>query len=142
MNQLYLTGQYIAECIANGLSDYDITDATREMLEGTKGSTAAMWSEYEKSFHGGVFRTAVPAIVTGNFAPSGTTPTETASETQEIKQLLRSFMGRITELEEMIAGRPIRLESHVEINRRELGLAVAEYNNTNSNIINGNGGRW
>ena len=142
VNQLYLTGQYIAECIANGLSDYDITDATREMLEGTKGSTAAMWSEYEKSFHGGVFRTAVPAIVTGNFAPSGTTPTETASETQEIKQLLRSFMGRITELEEMIAGRPIRLESHVEINRRELGLAVAEYNNTNSNIINGNGGRW
>lgn len=87
--------------------------------------------------------TVTPSIVTGNFAPSGTTPTdEISSDTSEIKQLLQRFLERADELEAAIAGRPIRLESHVEINRRELGLAVAEYNTTTGNIINGTGGAW
>ena len=134
-------GKNIAWLLNDGIEQYLSTTPTAQ-LDGV----AADWVSQAKAgrvvqqYNGPKLN--APAIVTGNFAPSGTTPTETASETQEIKQLLRSFMDRITELEEMIAGRPIRLESHVEINRRELGLAVAEYNNTNSNILNGNGGRW
>ena len=134
-------GKNIAWLLNDGIEQY-LSTAPTAQLDGV----AADWVEQAKAgrvvqqYNGPKLN--APAIVTGNFAPSGTTPAETASETQEIKQLLRSFMDRITELEEMIAGRPIRLESHVEINRRELGLAVAEYNNTNSNIINGNGGRW
>ena len=135
-------GKNIAWLLNDGIEQYLSTTPTAQ-LDGV----AADWVSQAKAgrvvqqYNGPKLN--APAIVTGNFAPSGTTPTdEISSDTNEIKQLLKSFVERVTELEELIAGRPIRLESHVEINRRELGLAVAEYNTNTGNIINGNGGAW
>ena len=84
----------------------------------------------------------IPAIVTGNFAPARTSVVE--SETAgnaEIKMLLRQFMDRAAELEEKLANRPIRVDSHVEIDKREIARATAEVRQDTNNISNG-GGRW
>lgn len=132
---------------------YDVSEigqATKEVNKTTDGidtvadklaAIAEIFENIRRTFSGMTVPT--PAIVTGNFAPAGTAVTTVdGASNAEIKQLLQRFLDRAEELEERIAGRPIRLESHVEINRRELGLAVAEYNQNNTNISNGNGGAW
>lgn len=83
----------------------------------------------------------VPAVATGAFAPARTRVTESDGRTgQEIKQLLQSFIGRITALEEAVAERPIRIEVPVVFDRTEIGKANATYVRTNGEISNGNGG--
>lgn len=82
----------------------------------------------------------VPALVSGNFAPARTTPGD--GDSGDIKQMIQRFLDKAEELEERIANRPIRVDSHVEIDKREVGKAVTEYKQSNGNINNGNGGRW
>lgn len=88
-------------------------------------------------------RVPLPAIVTGAYAPAGTRVTDiSGSGLTEIKQLLGRFLDRAAELEEKIDSRPVRVDVHAEIDKREIARATAEVRQDNSNINNGGGGRW
>lgn len=84
----------------------------------------------------------IPAVAAGTIAPAQTRVTTSAgrSDLAEMKAMLAQFLTRVTELEEAAAGRPIRLESTVKIDEREIGRAVEDYNRSNNNITNGGGG--
>ena len=87
----------------------------------------------------------VPAAALGAIAPAGTRVTDDGtSSDSRTATLLEKLIGRIEELEEMVASRPIQLESKVMLDQREIGRATAEYNAGNSRVTNGNGGanRW
>lgn len=84
----------------------------------------------------------LPAIVTGAYAPAGTRVTDiSGSGLTEIKQLLGRFLDRAAELEEKIDSRPVRVDVHAEIDKREIARATAEVRQDSNNINNG-GGRW
>ena len=88
-------------------------------------------------------RVPLPAIVTGAYAPAGTRVTDiSGSGLTEIKQLLGRFLDRAAELEEKIDSRPVRVDVHAEIDKREIARATAEVRQDSSNINNGGGGRW
>ena len=85
----------------------------------------------------------LPAIVTGAYAPAGTRVTDiSGSGLTEIKQLLGRFLDRAAELEERMAERPVRVDVHAEIDKREIARATAEVGVNTHNINNGNGGGW
>ena len=87
----------------------------------------------------------VPAAALGAIAPAGTRVTDNdAGGDSKTAALLERLIGRIEALEEMVASRPIQLESKVMLDQREIGRATAEYNAGNSRVTNGNGGanRW
>ncbi len=87
-------------------------------------------------------RVPLPAIVTGAYAPAGTRVTDiSGSGLTEIKQLLGRFLDRAAELEEKIDSRPVRVDVHAEIDKREIARATAEVRQDSNNINNG-GGRW
>lgn len=87
-------------------------------------------------------RVPLPAIVTGAYAPAGTRVTDiSGSDLTEIKQLLGRFLDRAAELEEKIDSRPVRVDVHAEIDKREIARATAEVRQDSNNINNG-GGRW
>ena len=88
-------------------------------------------------------RVPLPAIVTGAYAPAGTRVTDiSGSGLTEIRQMLGRFLDRAAELEEKIDSRPVRVDVHAEIDKREIARATAEVRQDNSNINNGGGGRW
>ena len=88
-------------------------------------------------------RVPLPAIVTGAYAPAGTRVTDiSGSGLTEIKQLLGRFLDRAAELEERMAERPVRVDVHAEIDKREIARATAEVDVNTHNINNGNGGGW
>ena len=88
-------------------------------------------------------RVPLPAIVTGAYAPAGTRVTDiSGSGLTEIKQLLGRFLDRAAELEERMAERPVRVDVHAEIDKREIARATAEVGVNTHNINNGNGGGW
>lgn len=88
-------------------------------------------------------RVPLPAIVTGAYAPAGTRVTDiNGTGLTEIRQMLGRFLDRAAELEEKIDSRPVRVDVHAEIDKREIARATAEVRQDNSNINNGGGGRW
>lgn len=87
----------------------------------------------------------VPAAALGAIVPAGTRVTDGGmGSDSRTATLLEKLIGRIEELEEMVASRPIQLESKIMLDQREIGRATAEYNAGNSRVTNGNGGanRW
>ena len=85
----------------------------------------------------------VPAVAMGTVAPAQTrvTTATSGSDLAEMRSMLAQFLTRVTELEEATTGRPIRLESTIRIDEREIGRAVEDYNRNNNNITNGGGWR-
>lgn len=83
----------------------------------------------------------VPAYATGAFAPAQTRVTDSTAQSDRVTAtLIERLIGRIEELEETVANRPIRVESKVVLDQREIGRATTEYNSNNNRVTNGNGG--
>ena len=87
-------------------------------------------------------RVPLPAIVTGAYAPAGTRVTDSRGNDQSIQQTMQRFFERLEQFEETLANRPIKVESKLEMDKREIARATAEVRQDNSNINNGGGGRW
>lgn len=87
-------------------------------------------------------RVPLPAIVTGTYAPAGTRVTDSRGNNQSIQQTMQRFFERLEQFEETLANRPIKVESKLEMDKREIARATAEVRQDNSNINNGGGGRW
>lgn len=87
-------------------------------------------------------RVPLPAIVTGAYAPAGTRVTDSRGNDQSIQQTMQRFFERLEQFEETLANRPIKVESKIEMDKREIARATAEVRQDNSNINNGGGGRW
>lgn len=82
----------------------------------------------------------VPAVAMGAIAPAQTRVTDDSRNDGITATLIERLIGRIEELEEAVANRPIRVESKVMIDQREIGRATADYNANNNRVTNGNGG--
>ena len=84
----------------------------------------------------------IPAVAAGAIAPAQTrVTTSRGGDLTEVRAMLQQFLTRVTELEEATAERPIRLESTIKIDEREIGRAVEDYTRSNNNITNGGGWR-
>ena len=89
----------------------------------------------------------MPAVALGAIAPAQTRVLESDNrDSGEVKQLLTKLIARIEELEEGVANRPIRVESKLYVEQRELGRATNDYNASQSRISNGTlgggGSKW
>lgn len=137
--------------VAAGIVDeVDSTELTPEIGMTTKGldrvadklaQIAQIFQTINRAFTD-FTRVPLPAIVTGAYAPAGTRVTDiSGSGLTEIKQLLGRFLDRAAELEEKIDSRPVRVDVHAEIDKREIARATAEVRQDSNNINNG-GGRW
>lgn len=86
----------------------------------------------------------VPAVALGALAPAQTRVTDDSKSDSITATLIERLIGRIEELEEAVANRPIRVESKLMLEQREIAKATTEYNASASRVTNGNGGanRW
>lgn len=83
----------------------------------------------------------VPAVAMGAIVPAQTRVTDSTAQSDRVTAtLIERLIGRIEELEEAVANRPIRVESKVVLDQREIGRATTEYNTNNNRVTNGNGG--
>lgn len=126
-------------------TDIEISvDSAASMLDGVAdklAQIAQIFQTINRAFTD-FTRVPLPAIVTGAYAPAGTRVTDiSGSGLTEIKQLLGRFLDRAAELEEKIDSRPVRVDVHAEIDKREIARATAEVRQDSNNINNG-GGRW
>ena len=126
-------------------TDIEISvDSAASMLDGVAdklAQIAQIFQTINRAFTD-FTRVPLPAIVTGAYAPAGTRVTDiSGSGLTEIKQLLGRFLDRAAELEEKIDSRPVRVDVHAEIDKREIARATVEVRQDSNNINNG-GGRW
>ena len=126
-------------------TDIEISvDSAASMLDGVAdklAQIAQIFQTINRAFTD-FMKVPLPAIVTGAYAPAGTRVTDiSGSGLTEIKQLLGRFLDRAAELEEKIDSRPVRVDVHAEIDKREIARATAEVRQDSNNINNG-GGRW
>lgn len=118
-------------------------DAAASVLDKVADKLAAIARTFEAIGKALPDMTAVPvpAVAMGAIAPAQTRVTDDTTRSDRVTaSLIERLIGRIEELEEAVATRPIRLESKVVIDRREIGRATAEYNADNGRVTNGNGG--
>ena len=79
----------------------------------------------------------VPGIVLGTVAPPKTAGTADAPDSKVIRLLEELISAISSDDDEPSAPQPIRLETKVMIDRREIGKAVSEYDLSNNRIRNG-----
>ena len=132
------------EAAAIGDTDIELSiDGAASTLDGVTDKLAAIAEIFQtiSSTFTDFLRVPVPAVVSGAYAPPRTRYDDSTGGGPGIRQLLERFLDRAAELEEKMDSRPIRVESHVEIDKREIARATAEVRQDTNNISNG-GGRW
>lgn len=77
-----------------------------------------------------------PAVAMGTVVPARTV-VQTNSSGTDNTALIEKLVQKIDDLQRAIDGRPIQVESRVDIDGREIGRAVSNYNNSTSRIGNG-----
>jgi len=80
----------------------------------------------------------VPAAALGAITPAQTRVfSDDRGGDNETNRLLNKLITRIGELEEQVASRPLRLESKLYVEQREIGRATNDFNASQSRISNG-----
>lgn len=124
--------------------DADGAVSTLDRVADKLSTVAQIFRDIGKTF-ADLASVPVPAVAMGAITPAQTRVLDYGDSSNGMSaNLIERLITRIEELEEAVANRPIRLESKVEIEKREIGRALAEYSSSGDRVTNGNGGatRW